>query len=257
MTSQSPPLARSSSKVLPDTTHSESESQLPPLCMAQNRLKEGPRIHEHDSRDIRGRQSPLHSLLNTVPRMPSVKKTWIRPPFPSGPPRTIQSHPEELDGGGTFSLLSMTCTPSRLMATVTALRPPRCKKPWAGLSISPWKKAHLERAPESAAPPAPSTPGRTTLGPRRLSCVGDRRVNRSLSWWWGTDTGRNREVSEVLTPDWLCRTGLSRQEDLGNMALGGRCGRKEAHTQESVQPAASGTPRSLGASGGVRLSLLH
>lgn len=73
-------------------------------------------------------------------------------PLPSNPPQTIQSNPEDLNRGGTFSLLSMTCTPSRLMATVTGLRLPRCKKPWAGLSTSPWKKAHLERGLVSAAP---------------------------------------------------------------------------------------------------------
>lgn len=80
------------------------------------------------------------SLPDSPPTLPPD------PHRPRGRPESgAPSHPLHPGGagGGTFSLLSMTCTPSRLMATETGLRPPRCKKPWAGLSTSPWKKAHL------------------------------------------------------------------------------------------------------------------
>ena len=90
-------------------------------------------------------------------RPQGTRKAWVRTPLPASPLRLPLQVPPG-GAGRTFSLQSMTCTPSRLMATDTGLRPPRCRKPWAGLSISPWKKAHLGReAGVSLSPPAPRT----------------------------------------------------------------------------------------------------
>lgn len=111
-----------------------------------------PRTSEGD----RGPPRQVIHPARSQPQTPGNQESLSKGPAPFLSETSLRSH---LGGaGGTFSLLSMTCTPSRLMATVTGFRPPRGKKPWDGLSTSPWKKALLGReAGVSPSPPAPRT----------------------------------------------------------------------------------------------------
>ena len=126
--------------------------------LTHSRLNKAPRMPvEAPETSERGRPERLATLPEANHRPKGTRKAWVRTPLPFSPLR----RPLQVPPGGagrTFSLQSMTCTPSRLMATDTGLRPPRCKKPWAGLSISPWKKAHLGRETGVIlSPPAPRT----------------------------------------------------------------------------------------------------
>lgn len=124
-------------------------------------------------RDIQGRQGPSQTGHPPCPRPttdPGNQESLSKGPTPFLSETCLRSHPGE--AGGTFSLLSMTCTPSRLMATVTGFRPPRGKKPWAGLSTSPWKKALLVGgAGVSLSPPAP-----------RVEWPGSQFTHRQMLW---------------------------------------------------------------------------
>lgn len=101
----------------------------------------------------KGDRGPPRQAIHPAPGQPQTQgnqESLSKGPTPFLSETCLRSHPGE--AGGTFSLLSMTCTPSRLMATVTGFRPPRGKKPWAGLSTSPWKKALLGGELVSACP---------------------------------------------------------------------------------------------------------